>query len=151
MKNIKFAKKHLNTFKKLGIETIYLFGSHAQGNTHPLSDIDIGVVFSKPEKYKDNTMSAYSKLYNVFADVLPKEYLKKRFKMRAHEFDLVFLQFAPFSLQFNAIRDAKVLYEKDEEERLNYQEYVVKRNADFEYFNNLRHQAILQRIWKNQK
>lgn len=146
MKKIKFTQKHINTFKNLGIETIYLFGSHAQGRTHPMSDIDIGVVFSQPEKYKDNTMPAYSKLYDVFTDVLPKEYLRKRFKMRAHEFDLVFLQFAPISLQFNAIKGSKVLYEKDQEKRFNYQEYIMKRNADLEYFYSLKHEAILERI-----
>lgn len=146
MKKIKFTKKQINTFKKLGIETIYLFGSHAHGKTHPMSDVDIGVIFSRPEKYKDNTMDAYLKLYHIFTDVLPRSYLRKRFKMRAHEFDLVFLQFAPISLQFDAIKNAKILYEKDQEKRFNYQEYVIKRNADFEYYYNLRQQAILQRI-----
>lgn len=143
---IKFSKKRLNQFKKMGIKTIYLFGSQAQGFAGLLSDVDIGIVFENPEKYKDKTLDVYLKLYDIFTDVLPKEYLKKRFEMREHEFDIVFLQFAPISLQYDAIKNSKVLYEKDEEEKFQYEEYIIKRNADLAYFHNLKHQAILERI-----
>lgn len=144
---IKFSKKQISDFKELGIQTIYLFGSYAQGKyIHPLSDVDIGVVFENLEKYKNDTMKPYSKLYDIFVDVLPKSYLRRRFELKAHEFDIVFLQFAPISLQFEAIKDSKVLYEKDREKRLDYEEYVVKRYCDLEYFYNMRRKAILERI-----
>ena len=143
---IEFSQKQLNQFKKIGIETIYLFGSQAQGFAGPLSDVDIGVVLEKPEKYKDKTMDIYLKLYSIFVSVLPKKYLKHRFEMREHEFDIVFLQFAPISLQFSAIRDGKVLYEKDKEKRLQYEEYIIKRNADLNYFYDLSFKALLERM-----
>jgi len=143
---IKFTQKQINIFKRLGIEIIYLFGSQAQGKTHSLSDVDIGIVFEKPEKYKDKTMDPYLKLYDIFADVLPKSYLRQRFRLREHEFDIVFLQFAPISLQFNAIKNGKVLYEKSEEARFAYQEMIMKRQADLQYFYDLRYKAILERI-----
>ena len=143
---IKFSKKQINIFKEIGIETIYLFGSQVQGFAQPLSDVDFGVVFTNPEKYKDKTMDVYLKLYKIFAEVLPKNYLRHRFKIREHEFDLVFLQFAPISLQFEAIKKNKVLYEQDEEKRLNYEEYVMKRYCDLMYFRDIRYQAILERI-----
>jgi len=146
MMKIKFSQKQLNQFKKMGIEVIYLFGSQARGFEHPLSDVDIGVVFEKPEKYKNNTLDVYSKLYGIFTDVLPKSYLRRRFQMREHEFDIVFLQFASISLQFSAIRDGKVLYEKDKEKRLQYEEYIIKRNADLNYFYDLSFKALLERI-----
>lgn len=130
----------------MGIETIYLFGSRAQGRTHPLSDVDIGVIFSEPEKYRDKTLYVYLKLYDIFTDVLPKKYLRQRFKMKEHEFDLVFLQFAPIRLQFKAIKNGKVLYEKSEKARFAYQERVMKRQADLQYFYDLRYKAILERI-----
>ena len=139
----KLPKKKL---EKLGINVIYLFGSQAQNNTSPLSDFDFGIVLEKPEKYKDNTLEIYSELYDIFTEILPKEYLRRRFRMREHEFDIVFLQFAPISLQFEAIKNGKILYERDREKRLNYEEYVMKRHADLEYFYNLRHEAILERI-----
>jgi len=146
MVKIKFSQKQLNQLKKMGIETIYLFGSQAEGKTHPLSDFDFGIVFEKPEKYKDNTLDVYSKLYGIFTDVLPKSYLHRRFQMREHEFDIVFLQFAPISLQFSAIRDGKVLYEKDKEKRLQYEEYIIKRNADLNYFYDLSFKSLLERM-----
>lgn len=146
MMKIKFSKKQINIFKKLGIQTIYLFGSQTQGLTGPLSDVDIGVVFSNPEKYRDKTMNPYLKLYEIFTEILPKSYLRKRFKIKKHELDIIFLQFAPISLQFAAINGGKVLYERDKKQRLSYEEYVTNRYCDLKYFRDIRYKAILERI-----
>ena len=143
---MKFSQKQLNQFKKMGILVIYLFGSQAQGKTHKLSDVDIGIVFERPERYRDKTLDVYLKLYDIFTEVLPKDYLKRRFQLKEHEFDIVFLQFSPVSLQFDAIKEGKVLYEKDKEKRLNYEEYVIKRYCDLKYFYDIHYQAILERI-----
>lgn len=142
---IKFTKKHINQFKKMGIETIYLFGSQNQGKTSPLSDVDIGVTFFNPGKYKGKTMEPYLELYKIFTDILPKSYLKKRFQMKAHEFDLVFLQFVPISLQFEAIK-GKVLYEEDKEERFQYEDHVIRQYCDLEYFYDLSYKRLLERL-----
>ena len=56
---IKFSQKHKELFKKLGIDVIYLFGSYAENKTHPMSDVDIGVVFAHPEKYRGNDIEVY--------------------------------------------------------------------------------------------
>ncbi|MFH1838029.1 MAG: nucleotidyltransferase domain-containing protein [Candidatus Kuenenbacteria bacterium] len=142
----KFSKKHIEQFEKIGIETIYLFGSQVQGKTHQLSDFDFGVIFKKPEKYRDNTMEPYLKLYDILTDVLPKNYLKRRLKLKEHELDIVFLQFAPISLQFNAIKNSKVLYEKNQEKRLNYKENILKKYCDFKYFYDLSYNYLLKRL-----
>ncbi len=146
MLEIKFSKKHKDIFQEIGISVLYLFGSYAQGNAHKLSDIDIGVVFSSPEKYKDKTMDAYLKLYDIFTDVLPKEYLKRRFKTRKHDFDLVFLQFAPLELQYNVLKQNKIIYQSNDNIEANYRENILKKYIDFSYFLNMRHQAALDRI-----
>lgn len=146
MEKVKISKKQKNIFKKMGIQTIYLFGSYAKGNARPMSDIDIGVVFDKPEKYKDDARKPYLKLYDIFTDILPEDYLRKRFKMKEHEFDLVFLQFAPIRLQFNAIKDGVVLYEKNKKKKFDYKEYVMKRYCDLEHFYNLHYNSILKTI-----
>lgn len=142
----KFNQKQIQEFKKLGVQTVYLFGSHATKTAHKLSDVDFGVVFADPKKYKGNTLDVYNKLYDVFTDVLPKSYLRERFKMKVHECDIVFLQFAPISLQFEAIKNSKVLYDTSRENRFKYQEYVMQRNADLQYFYEMRYKAILDRI-----
>lgn len=143
---LSFSQKHIAAFEEAGILALYLFGSYAEGNTHPLSDVDIGVIFEKPEQYKHNTMEPYSLLYDIFTDVLPKEYLQKRFELKEHEVDIVFLQFAPLNLQFEATRNGKILYEEDIKKRLDYEEYVLKKNCDLKYFYDLRYNAILERI-----
>lgn len=144
---IKLSQKTKEKIKKLGIETVYLFGSYADEKfVTALSDIDIGIVFEEPQRYKDKTMKVYLKLYDIFTDILPKDYLKRRFKMRAHELDIVFLQFAPIDFQFNAIKNSKVLYEQNREKRFQYQEYVLKKYLDLKYLYNIEYKAILERI-----
>lgn len=146
MTKIKFSEKQLNQFKRLAIEAIYLLGSRAQGNSHSLSDFDFGIVFSNPEKYKEKTLDIYLKLYDIFTEILPKKYLRQRFKLREHEFDIVFLQFTPISFQFAVIKNSRVLYERDKEKRLKYEEYIIKRNADLRYYHDLSFKALLERI-----
>ena len=143
---IKFLPQHIKEFKKIGVLAIYLFGSQAQKRAGLLSDVDIGIAFEKPEKYKNNTLKPYLKLYDIFIDILPPSYLKRRFKMKAHELDIVFLQFTPFDFQLEAIQNGQVLYESDREKRLAYQEYVLKRHCDLVYLYDLSYKFILERI-----
>lgn len=144
---IKLSKKQIARLKKMDVLAVYLFGSYAQERyIHSLSDVDIGIVLEKPEKHKDNTLDIYSRLYDIFEEALPKDYLRHRSKLKKHEFDIVFLQLSPISLQFEAIKEGKVLYEKNKEKRLDYEEYVMKRHCDLEYIYNLFDKALLERI-----
>ena len=131
-------------FKKLGVDIIYLFGSHAQGEAHKKSDVDIGVVFQQPAKYKNN-LRAYHQLYDILVEVLPKKYLKERILARAHEFDLVFLQFAPLELQFNAVSKGKVLFAVNPQKEA-YRQQVCQRYIDLSYLLRIRQKAVLERI-----
>jgi len=142
---IEFNQKQKSQFKELGISIIYLFGSYAEGNQHPLSDIDFGIVLESPEKNKQNTKEIYQELYKIFNEVLPDNYLKRRFELREHEFDIVFLQFAPPSLQLSAIQ-GEVVYEQEKKSRFSYQEQVMRKTADLKPFRELHQQAILYRI-----
>lgn len=146
MLEIQFSQKHIKQFEKMKILAVYLFGSQAKERTHPLSDVDIGVVFKEPGEYRDNTLQPYLELYQILTEVLSKDYLRSRFKTREHEFDLVFLQFAPLHVQFNAIRHARILYESHKDKRLDYEEYVIRRYCDLKHFYDLHHRAILERI-----
>lgn len=136
MEKIKFTQKQLKIFRKLGIILIYLFGSHAEGFAHEGSDIDIGIVFQNPEKYRDNTLDAYHELYDIFSDIFEGQ----------GEPDIVFLQLTPYSLQFHAIKPEKILYQKNPKTRFSYEEEVMKRSADLQYFDNLHMNAVLSRI-----
>jgi predicted nucleotidyltransferase len=144
MKKIKFSRKHIDIFKKLGVAIVYLFGSQAEGRPGPMSDFDIGVVFTRPEEYRDNTLKAYSQLYDIFVDVLPKNYLRKRFETRLHEFDLVFLQFAPVSMQYKASKDGIVLYQNSLKSTADYKERAMHNYFDFRFIENIFNEALIQ-------
>lgn len=136
IEKVKFNIRQKARFKKLGVDAIYLFGSYAQGLETPISDIDIGIVFSHPEKYKSNTMPAYLALYDIFTDIFPK----------IKQVDIVFLQLVSLKLQYEAAIQGKALYESSLAKRFNYQEEVIKKYADLKYFYNIRYKAILERV-----
>lgn len=134
--DVKFNKEeHINQFKKLGVSVIYIYGSQATGLANHASDIDVGIVFVKPEKYKDKTMEVYTILYCMFADIFPGK-----------EVDIVLLQFASPTLQFKAASEGVVVYRQSEEAAFGYKEMAVKKYADIKYFLDLRAQEVLNRI-----
>ena len=143
---IAFSAKHKKIFQQMGIQTIYLFGSQANGTAHSLSDVDFGVVLKEPQRYQNKTLELYLKLYEIFSDALPKDYLRRRFQLKGHEFDIVFLQFVPVYLQFEAATNGKVLYENCKESTLDYKEKVSKMFCDLQYFYNISRQGMLERI-----
>lgn len=144
---IKFNAKQKAAIRQIGVEVIYLFGSYASGkHVHAQSDIDIGVVLADPQKYRYNSMEPYGILYDILIDILPKEYLKERAAKRLHEFDLVFLQYSPLELQYNAVSNSKVLYQRNNKVESDYREKMLNRYIDMNFLLKIRHQAILSRI-----
>ena len=122
--NIKLSQKLKMELKKFKIEVVYLFGSRATGKIHPLSDFDIGIVFVDFQKTKKNISEIYNELFSLFLNELKVEDEEK--------LDLVFLQETPFSLQYKAIVDGKILYCEDFEFAANYEEYILNRYFDFQ-------------------
>lgn len=118
--------------KKLGILVVYLFGSQAEGSATIRSDIDIGIVLKNPEKLED-TRPIYNALYLELSRVFKPTFLR--------ELDIVFLQKAPITLQYNAITYGRVVYEEDPILRADYEERVVNLYMDFkpilEYFDRV--------------
>ena len=49
---IKISPKTTQKLKDMGVGLVYLFGSRAEGTAHPLSDFDIGIVFSDKKSFK---------------------------------------------------------------------------------------------------
>ncbi len=122
-----------NKFKKISISVVYLFGSHATGLEHGKSDIDIGVVFEKD--HSRDHLKIYTQLYELFSEIFPDK-----------EIDIVFLEEAPLSLQFEAIKYGKVLYEKNVKIRLDYEEKTMLKYADFLPLEEEMNRVIIERI-----
>ncbi len=147
---ITFLKKDIEQFKEMGVLAVYLFGSMATGKyIHGLSDYDFGVVVKNPEKLKEGTLELYNRFYDIIIDKLPKAYLKKRFELKAHEVDIVFMQNATVYFQANVVQQGKVLYCSDKRLLDAYKEYVLERFCDLQYVYKLSHEALLERILKN--
>jgi uncharacterized protein len=123
-------KKELKTkLEELRIITVYLFGSRATGRESRLSDIDIGVVLEKTPSEKE-ARNLYDKLYAIFTEVYPSSKL-----------DIVFLQKAPLSLQYSAVREGKTLFERKPELTMDYENIVINQYIDFrpvlDYFDRI--------------
>ena len=118
--------------KQYGVIAVLLFGSQAKGETHPLSDVDIGIVFKKfpPE------VSDIGFIYADFEVAAKKIYGNK-------EVDIVFLQETPLSLQYHAISEGELIFVADPDAYANYIEYVLKYYFDFLPVELEFHQALI--------
>jgi predicted nucleotidyltransferase len=105
--------------EKLGVAIVYLFGSKATGTALPLSDIDIGIVFKNPASERESR-TLYHMLYQLFSAVYPRSKL-----------DIVFLQAAPLSLQYSAIREGKIIFEENPGHTADYEQRVINQYLDF--------------------
>lgn len=119
----------------LGVGIVYLFGSHAEGTTGPLSDIDIGVVFTDLTTSRGNTLDVYSKLYDIFTTIFQTENL-----------DVVFLERASLELRFDVIQHGQTIFEIEPDFRDAFEHRTVMLYADFKP--TLQHfdHAVLARI-----
>jgi predicted nucleotidyltransferase len=118
--------------KKLGILVVYLFGSEAYGTKTVMSDIDVGIVLKNPKNLED-IRPLYNAIYSELSKVFRPAFLRG--------LDIVFLQTAPITLQYNAITSGRILYEEDPVKRADYEEKVVNQYLDFkpviEYFDSI--------------
>lgn len=126
-------KAHKDKLEELGVAIVYLFGSSATGLKNKESDIDIGVVLENG--LLTNKLELYTSLYVLFSKIFPKK-----------EIDIVFLNEAPLSSQFEAIKYGKVLYEKNTNLRLQFEELTMLKYADFLPIEEEMERVILQRI-----
>ncbi|MHA1881876.1 MAG: type VII toxin-antitoxin system MntA family adenylyltransferase antitoxin [Candidatus Thorarchaeota archaeon] len=116
--------------KHLGdqIELIALFGSAATGTTHPLSDIDIGVLVDAPP---ENWTTMRMELLSLF-DMTERPHI-----------DVILLNGTSLTLQFRVIRDGRPLYQKQPRRWEKYVEYVLQRYPDWAiYIRNYFREAV---------
>ena len=135
MTKIKLTPQTQKQLKKLGVGIVYLFGSQAEGTSHPMSDFDIGIVMKDSSKIK-NQFKIHSKIYDIFNEIFPITF--------KNEPDISFLQIASPLLQFEAINSRYILFESSPELRANFEEKALSRYLDFKPFINEYFQATLE-------
>jgi predicted nucleotidyltransferase len=111
----------------------YLFGSVARGEENRLSDVDIAILL-EPDLNRETQLEVQIK------------YLTELDQMICRDVQLVILNDAPPMLAYQVIRDGLLLYERSQEERVEFAVLAIKRYFDVQpmmaYFN----QALIQRI-----
>lgn len=125
---IKLNEKKLQS---LGVGLVVLFGSKITGAEHPGSDFDIGIIFKDEKFRKAKPVEAYGRLFEEFSRGYGTD-----------KIDIVYLQEAPLSLQYKAIRDGIVLYHISPTFYADYKEYVLKNYFDFKFFEDIFQKAI---------
>lgn len=97
------------------IAAVYLFGSFGTEFEHPQSDIDLGVVYTRPV-----TLSEELELDGALSLHI------------AHDrIDLINLNRAPIALQFRALQEGVLVYEGDYVKHSDFIERVIKTYPDY--------------------
>lgn len=125
---------HKKKLQKLNVKLVYLFGSHAEGRSLPLSDIDIGVVIAKESLFNTATGTTYNQLYDIFTDVYPGK-----------KVDIIFLHKASLELRFDVISHGKILYAVSKKDQFDFEEKTILFYADFKPILEEFNQEILSR------
>ena len=104
------------------IIALYLFGSRAYGTAGPLSDIDIAILLKEgleKETYGEKELFYLGKANEI---------------LHTDEVSFVLLNNAPLTGQYGVIIDSKILYSRDEDARLSFEERVIDEYMDFKPF-----------------
>lgn len=104
--------------EKHSINTVYLFGSYADGSYDENSDIDLAFV-GLTEGID------YGRLYFDLQEMYDKQ------------IDLIDLRKAPLVSAFNIIKDGVVVYSANEEKRTDFEDDTVREYLDFLVFHRL--------------
>lgn len=97
------------------VAAVYLFGSFGTEFEHPQSDIDLGIVFTRPVTLPEELELDAALSLHVSHDRI----------------DLVNLNRAPIALQFRALREGVLVYEGDYYKHSDFIEFVIKTYPDY--------------------
>lgn len=130
--NKKQEKKIIELAKKFHLRYIYLFGSQARGNIKPLSDYDFAVKFNNRKK---NHLKERLRLMSALTDILQEE-----------KIDVIDIEDADLLLNFNIIKDGKMLYAKNKAEQVFDKFRVMQKYLDRQYYIDRHFKAALKTL-----
>jgi len=117
------------------IKFAYLFGSYANSMEGPLSDIDLAVYVDKRLDFFSIRLRLLDELSRLLKD---------------HPFDLIILNTAPLTLQYEIIRQGIVLKE-NKNRRVPFETAVLRRYLDTEPIRLLHMQKLKQSFAKERE
>ncbi|MFQ6128734.1 MAG: nucleotidyltransferase domain-containing protein [Thermoplasmata archaeon] len=116
------------------IEVAYLFGSVARGRSGPLSDIDVAV-FLKDSLGRRERHEKRLSLVNEISSAL-----------KTDEINVVIMNDSPLLLNFNIIRDGKVLKSKEESRRVLLETRIMSSYLDRKFYDDMHVREGMKRI-----
>lgn len=128
---LKGIKKKL---QKIGVQTVYIFGSRARRQEGPLSDYDFGILLHqklKSKKYFDIKLA----LIGLFS---------KKFK--TNQIDIVILNEASPLIAMSVIKEGKILFETDKNYRVAFENYIMMTYYDRLPYEERYTEKLLERL-----
>lgn len=122
---------------EIGVTALYLFGSRATGQQHPLSDYDYAVLLPETGHQRGDTL--YQELYDLLAECSPRT-------LENDVLDIVFLRDVPLELRFHVIRYGRLLFDADPRARLRFEEQTMLLYCDYRPILNEFDRQILHAI-----
>ncbi len=119
--------------KQPNVIAAYLFGSAARGQTHPKSDVDIGVVL------KDEESLSFGELVSLMAmidEVVPN------FKVDVRP---IVKRSSPLFV-FNVIKEGKPIYIKSEKEKVKFEVAALKRFYDTQHLRDVYYSYLVKAV-----
>ncbi len=118
--------------RKLPVILLYLHGSHARGTQSALSDLDLAVLL-EPEAARDQ---------RTHADVL----FALQETCERDDVDMVVLNTAGPIIADHVIRQGRLVYARDDKERIVYEAHVIKMGLDFRFFSRVYDDALFGQL-----
>lgn len=116
------------------IQFVYLFGSRAKGNVHPLSDYDIAI-YIDPEKEPSTPYGIKSHVAGLFANKIPTQKVQ-----------IVILNEANPFLAFEAVDEGRLIFKKDPRTHHDFVFHTYQRYLDMKRLYQLQEEKLLERI-----
>ncbi|MDO8512470.1 MAG: nucleotidyltransferase domain-containing protein [bacterium] len=109
--------------EKYSLADVYLFGSRISGFAREDSDLDIGIRFKNGLPKEEERGKLYG---NIFSD------LSSCFAEA--KIDLVFIDEVLLHFQYKIINDGQLIYSKNKENSMNFEEKIANYYRDYKYF-----------------
>jgi len=100
----------------------YVFGSHARGDTGPSSDVDLAC-FLDSMKNSRKVSNLHVQLVTETGTVLHMDAV-----------DMIILNESPLPLQFNIIYEGKLVFERDQSRRIDFEVKTMRLFFDRQYY-----------------
>ena len=123
--------------KKLGVVSLYLFGSRAFGKETPLSDYDYAVLLNAGGHLRGDPL--YYRLYDILAAISPRT-------QENDVIDIVYLKDVSLELRFHVIRYGVVLFDSNPDLRLDFEAHTTLLYCDYRPVLDRFDQTILQNL-----